>query len=88
LTEIENGTNKWEEQMKNNELNQHDMEEHDRIKYQHNHVPYWKRMHHTWSFLVFAVLMLVAITYYVMSVDFAYAPQKELNQSPENNMTP
>jgi hypothetical protein len=74
--------------MNKDENNQHSVEEHDRIKYPHNHLPYWKRMHHTWSFWVFVVLMLAAITYYVMSVDFAFAPQKELNQPPGNNISP
>ena len=74
--------------MNKNEDNPHNVEEHDRIKYPHNIVPYWKRMHHTWSFWVFVVLMLVAISYYILSVDFAFAPQKELNQTPENNIRP
>jgi hypothetical protein len=70
------------------ENNKHSLEEHDRIKYPHNRVPYWKRMHHTWSFWVFVVLMLVAISYYVLSVDFAFSPRKELKEPAGNNLTP
>ncbi len=47
------------------------------------HKPHWKRIHHTWSFWIFLVLMLTAILYYIMTVDFAFAPR--IQQKPENN---
>ena len=48
-----------------------------------DHKPRWKRIHHTWSFWIFLFLMLVAILYYIMSVDFAFAPR--IQPKPENN---
>jgi len=42
---------------------------------EHNqHRPYWKRIHHSWIFWVFLFLMFAGIIYYIMSVDFAFAP--------------
>ena len=35
----------------------------------------WKQMHHTWAFWIFLLLMFVAIIYYIVSVDFAFAPR-------------
>ena len=46
------------------------------------HKSHWKRIHHTWSFWIFLVLMLTAIIYYIMTVDFAFAPRIQLK--PEN----
>lgn len=37
----------------------------------------WKRIHHSWIFLVFFILTLSAIAYYVLSVNFAFAPSKQ-----------
>ena len=34
----------------------------------------WKRVHHSWIFWIFLFLMFVGIIYYIMSVDFAFAP--------------
>ncbi|MFZ4414411.1 MAG: hypothetical protein ACOYOV_15105 [Bacteroidales bacterium] len=39
----------------------------------------WRRIHHSWIFWIFFILTLSAIGYYVISVDFAFAPR---NQSP------
>jgi len=50
-----------------------------------DHKPYWKRMHHTWSFWIFLFLMFVAIMYYIVSVDFAFAPQQQVKQPIGNN---
>ena len=41
---------------------------------EHNNGPRVKRIHHTWAFWIFLFLMFVAIIYYIMSVDFAFAP--------------
>ena len=37
--------------------------------------PRWKRFHHSWIFWIFLLLMLVAIMFYITSVDFAFAPR-------------
>ena len=57
----------------------------DHTQIQHNHKPYWKQIHHTWYFWVFLFLMLASILYYVMSVDFALAPHRQLKPSSENS---
>ena len=48
----------------------------------------WKRLHHSWIFWVFFALTLTAIGYYIMSVDFAFAPQKQIQSQTEKNTTP
>lgn len=60
----------------------------DHIKNQSVHVPNWKRIHHTWIFWIFLLLMLAAITYYVISADFAFAPQNQPKQPAGNNIVP
>jgi len=52
-----------------------------------HHKPYWKRIHHIWYFWVFLFLMFVGIIYYIMSVDFAFAPHKHLKPQSENSRT-
>ena len=49
-----------------------------------DHKPYWKRIHHSWIFWVFLVLMLVGIIYYVMTVDFSLAPHRQLKYQEKN----
>jgi hypothetical protein len=36
----------------------------------------WKTIHQSWTFWIFLFLMLVAILYYIVSVDFIFAPHK------------
>ena len=74
--------------MSENEHNQHQDETQDQILPQQSHKPRWKTIHHTWSFWIFLFLMFVAIMYYIVSVDFAFAPQQQMKQPTENNMTP
>jgi len=40
----------------------------------HAHIPYWKRAHTDWRLWVAALLMFVAILYYVMSMDLSWRP--------------
>jgi hypothetical protein len=47
-------------------------------KYGRQHGPYWKRAHHDWRFWLVVFLMLVAIVYYIMSVDFAFSPAHQV----------
>jgi hypothetical protein len=60
--------------MNEHEHNHHQEKGQDHILVPHDHKPYWKRMHHTWSFWIFLFLMLACILYYIVSVDFAFAP--------------
>ncbi len=48
----------------------------------------WRRIHHSWIFWVFFALTMVAITYYIMSVDFAFAPRSETVPSTGTTTTP
>jgi len=47
-----------------------------------------KRIHHKWWFWVGMILIFSAIMYYVASVDFAFAPRKQLKEQTETNTTP
>ncbi len=64
----------------------HDLQDH--IEPEHTHSPKWKRVHHTLWFWIFLVLMLGGILYYVMTVDFAFAPHRQMEQNSGNNRTP
>jgi len=49
--------------------------ESDRVP--HHHGPYWKRAHHDWRFWAGLILMLAAITIYVVSDDLAFLPRSQ-----------
>jgi uncharacterized BrkB/YihY/UPF0761 family membrane protein len=53
----------------------------------HEHKFHLKHIHHKWWFWIGVILIFVAIMYYVVSVDFAFAPRKQLKQS-ERTTTP
>ena len=74
--------------MNEHEHNQHQPEGQDHTKVSHDHKFFWKRIHHSWIFWVFLFLMFLGIVYYIMSVDFAFAPHKQIKQQSENNSTP
>jgi len=74
--------------MNENEHNHHHNEGRYHSKNHHDDKPYWKRMHHSWGFWIFLFLMFIGIIYYIMSVDFAFAPRKQLKQPSENYRTP
>ena len=54
----------------------------------HEHKNRWKLIHHSFIFWVVSFLMLVAIIYYAMTVDFAYAPHKLLRHPFKISSTP
>lgn len=56
---------------------------------EHNqqHRPYWKRLHRSVGFWIFLFLMLVAILYYIVTVDFAFAPHQQMKPPAENHRT-
>jgi hypothetical protein len=74
--------------MNKNEYNHQLLEGQDHIKVHQEHKPYWKQVHHSWIFWAFLFLMFVGIIYYIMSVDFSFAPRKQLKQPSQNNRTP
>lgn len=65
--------------MTENEQNQHQHEVNDQITVKHDHRHSWKRIHHSWIFWVFLLLMFASIAFYIMSVDFAFAPQTKVS---------
>jgi hypothetical protein len=56
---------------KNNQ--QQHKEPHNNIVHQNNK-PYWKRAHQDWRFWIGLVLMLIAISIYIISDDFTIQP--------------
>jgi hypothetical protein len=70
--------------MNENEHNHDSQEGQNYIVTHHDHKPYLKRIHRTWSFWIFLFLMFVGIIYYIVSVDFAFAPQQQVKQPSEN----
>lgn len=60
--------------MKENEQNPQLKEVENQISVHRDHRPNWKLMHHTWIFWVFLLLMLAAIMYYIVTVNFQFAP--------------
>ncbi len=61
-----------------NKNGNHQEETQDFIMPQHDKRPRWKRIHRSWIFWIFLFLMFVAILYYISSVDFAFAPHRNL----------
>jgi deoxyadenosine/deoxycytidine kinase len=56
---------------------------------EHNqHHSYWKRLHHSFGFWIFLFLMFVAILYYIITVDFAFAPQQQMKTQTNSQTTP
>ena len=55
--------------------------------FRNEHKFHWKRIHHTWGFWIGVLLIFVATMYYVVSVDFAFAPHKQMKES-ERTTTP
>jgi hypothetical protein len=61
--------------MSEKEHNQLQEETADQVLPQNKRQPRWKRIHHSWIFWIFLLLMFVAIMFYITSVDFAFAPR-------------
>jgi len=59
----------------------------ENVNEQKQHRPYWKRLHHSFGFWIFLFLMLVAIIYYIMTVDFAFAPHQQMKPPSGNHIT-
>jgi hypothetical protein len=68
--------------MNENGQNHHRQEREEHNKEHHNPNPYWKRIHHTWSFWVFLFLMLAAIIYYMLSDNLSLRPRIQPQQAP------
>ncbi len=74
--------------MSENENNHHRVAKAEQNKVHNNQPPYWKRVHHDWRFWTGLALCLVAILYYIMSVDFSLRPRIMPKQSFGNATTP
>jgi hypothetical protein len=57
---------------------------------EHEHRKSSKLIHHSYVFWIFVLLMLACITYYIVSINFTYAPapQSQYKQPSENSQTP
>ena len=60
----------------------------DQSRNHHKHKFHLKRIHHKWWFWIGMTLIFVAIMYYVVSVDFAFAPRKQMKGQTEKTTTP
>ena len=60
--------------MKVNGKNENTIIGQDIIKDQHEQKFHWKVIHHSLIFWIFAILMLVGIIYFVMSLGFVLIP--------------
>ena len=76
------------ERMSEHDHNYQPQEGQDHILVHHDHKPNWKRIHHSWIFWVFLFLMFSGIIYYIMTVDFAFVPHRQLKQPMEMDSTP
>ena len=76
--------------MNENIHNHHRQEREEHNKKHYDDKPYWKRIHHTWSFWVFLFLMLAAMIYYTLSGNLSRWPYYiQPQQAPsENSSTP
>ncbi len=61
--------------MSKNEQNQHKEEIQDHILPEHSNRRRLKRIHHSWIFWIFLFLTFVAIMYYIIIVNLAFAPR-------------
>lgn len=60
--------------MDKNDQNPQLKEVENEISVQQDHPPKGKRLHHTWIFWIGLLLILIAIIYYIMTVNLAFAP--------------
>lgn len=58
--------------MHNNNLSPTEMQ--NRINNYKNSKFEWRRIHHSWIFWAFWILMLAGIAYYIISVGFTFTP--------------
>jgi hypothetical protein len=66
-------------------VSNHDLQHH--IEPERN-IPRWKQIHHSWVFWLVLALMMFGITYYIITVNFAFAPERRMVQPASNTITP
>ncbi len=74
--------------MKENEHKQNLQEVINQSRLHHEHKFHLKHIHHKWWFWVGFILIFGAIIYYIVSVDFAFAPNRKSKQPMESNIAP
>jgi len=62
----------YTEPMSENRPPHHIHERTDRVSLEHDDRPYWRRAHHDWRFWFGLILMLVAISIFVLSDDLGF----------------
>lgn len=60
----------------------------DQSRNHHKHRIHLKQIHQKWWLWVGMILIFAAIMYYIVSVDFAFAPRKQMKEQTETNTTP
>jgi hypothetical protein len=58
--------------MSENKPPHHPIERTDRVSLERDDRPYWRRAHHDWRFWIGLILMLVAISVFVLSDDLGF----------------
>lgn len=66
------GSQKGTEPMSENRPPHHTNERTDRVSLERDDRPYWRRAHHDWRFWIGLILMLVAISIFVLSDDLGF----------------
>ena len=64
----------------------HSHDNHGRLEHvsvHHDHRPYWKRAHRDWRFWVGVILMLAAMSMFVMNRDLPWLPRSQPRQPME-----
>jgi hypothetical protein len=74
--------------MDEHEHSQHLQEGHDHSKDHHSPWHRLKRIHHSWIFWIFLLLMLAAITFYIMSDNFSLVPHNQMKEPIESPAAP
>lgn len=53
--------------------------------YVHNqHQPYWKRVYNSLAIWIFLYLMLIAVGFYIIAVDFSFEPHQQMKPQSKN----
>lgn len=53
--------------------------------YEHNqHRPYWKRLYNSLGIWISFYLMLIALGFYIITFDFAFAPHQQIKPPSKN----
>ena len=82
-TENQRRNQESDEPMNENDQSHHSHQEPEIDSAHHDHRPYWKRAHRDWRFWVGVILMLAAMSMFVMNRDLPWLPRSQPRQPME-----